>query len=100
MKLRNYFLLALILFFTNLFSGNVFCQANKELVDSVVVPLGYMVVLPDDTLRYNKDTTICIAKSEKYKVKKDKEYHSEEFYGNFKKKKDKNIFLKGLYDVT
>ncbi len=58
-----------------------------------------MVVTGDTVLRFPADTTLFLPGNRKYKVKKDKEYRADNFYGNFKDKSQENLFLRGLYDA-
>jgi hypothetical protein len=100
MKHKETLFIAIFLLIPRIFPGSVFSQDKNESFDSVFVPLGNMVVIGDSILRFRGDTTICIEKNSGYKVKKDKEYKSEDFYNNFKDKSDKNILLKGIYDAS
>jgi hypothetical protein len=74
-------------------------QEKNTAVDSVNVPLGYMVVFRDTVLRFSIDTLLALPKDSKYKVKKDKEYHSAAFYDSIRVKSNNNRLAKGLYDA-
>jgi hypothetical protein len=68
-----YTLCTAVLLFSATFSDTTFGQEANILVDSVHILPGYMVVVGDSVMRFGKDTTICLPRDSKYKIKKDKD---------------------------
>lgn len=99
MKIRLYIIGVLLLIILETVISFVAGQENNIVVDSVKVPLGYKVVFRDTVLRFSKDTLLAIPKGSHYKVKKDKEYHSDAFYDSIRVKSNKSLLAKGLYDA-
>jgi hypothetical protein len=99
MKILRLFRIAPFIFIAYLPCFSVSGQVSPVIFDSVFVHRGYMLVTGDSVMRFPSDTTILLGDSIKYKVKKDREYRSQNFYGNFQHKSEQNIVLKGLYSA-
>ena len=99
MKILRLFRIVPFIFIACLPCFVIFGQVSPVLLDSVYIHRGYMLVTGDTVMRFPSDTTILIPDSIKYKVKKDREYHSQNFYGNFQDKSEQNVVLKGLYSA-
>jgi hypothetical protein len=99
MKIQQCPFIVTLLFFPWLPFSIVNAQEPAPVGDSVLVPRGYMVVMGDSVLRFPADTVILLPGNLRYKVKKDREYRSDDFYGNFKDKSKNNLFLRGIYDA-
>jgi hypothetical protein len=97
MKILRFFRIVPFIFIACLPCFSVFGQASPVIFNSVFVHRGYIIVTGDTAMRFPSDTTILVPDSIKYKVKKDREYRSQTFYGNFQDKSEQNIVLKGLY---
>jgi hypothetical protein len=99
MKILRYFRIVPFIVIACLPFSGIFGQVYPVIFDSVFVRRGYILVAGDSVIRFPSDTTILIPDSIRYKVKKDKEYRSQTFYGNFQDKSEQNILLKGLYST-
>ena len=99
MKILRFFRIVLFIFIACLPFSGIFGQVSPVIYDSVFVRRGYILVTGDSVIRFASDTTFLVPDSVKYKVKKDREYHSQTFYGNFQDKSEQNILLKGLYST-
>ncbi len=99
MKILKFFRIIPFIFIACLSCSGIFGQVSPVISDSVFVRRGYMLVTGDSVIRFASDTIIVLPGNVKYKVKKDREYRSQSFYGNFQEKSEQNILLKGLYST-
>ena len=99
MKILRFFRIILFILFTCMPFSGIFGQVSPVIYDSVFVRRGYMLVTSDSVIRFPSDTAILLPDSVRYKIKKDREYRSQTFYGNFHEKSEQNILLKGLYSA-
>jgi hypothetical protein len=74
-------------------------QEKNAAVDSVKVPLGYMVVFRDTILRFPRDTLLALPEDSHYRIRKDKGFNSEAFYDSMKVKSNNNLLAKGIYEA-
>ncbi len=99
MKIRRYITGLFLLIMLDAFITFAAGQEKNTAVDSVKVPVGYMVVVRDTVLRFSKDTLLALPAGSNYKIKKDKEFHSAAFYDSMRVKSGNNRLVKGLYET-
>lgn len=99
MKGYRFFFNSIILAVYWLLSGNLNGQEHMLAGDSLFLQTGYMVIINDTVLRFTRDTLVIIPHGSAYKIKKDREYRSDNFYDNFKAKSEEHRLVKELYDI-